>query len=97
MEEYYETKQSTKSLDIGNISINSFYFKNTIGQKLITSIIMISAAIIAGTPILRNAISAARYWIIGIDALVTIAVIGAMFIGEYWEAAGCCNIFIYLR
>ena len=43
---------------------------------------MILAAIIAGTQYFRNAISAARYWIIGIDALVSIAVIGAMFIGN---------------
>ena len=55
---------------------------------------MILAAIIAGTPILRNAISAARYWIIGIDALVSIAVIGAMFIGEYWEAAAVTFLFM---
>jgi Cd2+/Zn2+-exporting ATPase len=78
----------------GILVLIAFILKNTIGQKLITSIIMISAAIIAGTPILRNAISAARYWIIGIDALVTIAVIGAMFIGEYWEAAAVTFLFM---
>lgn len=78
----------------GILVLIAFILKNTIGQKLITSIIMISAAIIAGTPILRNAISAARYWIIGIDALVSIAVIGAMFIGEYWEAAAVTFLFM---
>ncbi|MDU5081114.1 cation-translocating P-type ATPase [uncultured Tissierella sp.] len=72
----------------------AFILKNTIGEQIITSVVMILAAIIAGTPILRNAISAARYWIIGIDALVSIAVIGAMFIGEYWEAAAVTFLFM---
>ncbi len=72
----------------------AFMLKNTIGEHLVTSVVMILAAIIAGTPILRNAISAARYWIIGIDALVSIAVIGAMFIGEYWEAAAVTFLFM---
>lgn len=78
----------------GILVLIAFVLKNTIGQQLITSIVMILAAIIAGTPILRNAISAARYWIIGIDALVSIAVIGAMFIGEYWEAAAVTFLFM---
>lgn len=72
----------------------AFILKNTIGEQIITSVVMILAAIIAGIPILRNAISAARYWIIGIDALVSIAVIGAMFIGEYWEAAAVTFLFM---
>lgn len=78
----------------GILVVIAFVLKNTIGQQTITSVVMILAAIIAGTPILRNAISAARYWIIGIDALVSIAVIGAMFIGEYWEAAAVTFLFM---
>lgn len=78
----------------GILVVISFVLKNTIGQQTITSIFMILAAIIAGTPILKNAISAARYWVIGIDALVSIAVIGAMFIGEYWEAAAVTFLFM---
>ncbi|HOJ09216.1 MAG TPA: cation-translocating P-type ATPase [Clostridiales bacterium] len=73
----------------------SFILKNTIGHQLITSIVMIAAAIVAGTPIIRNAISALRYRILGIDALVSIAVIGAMFIGEYWEAAAVTFLFMF--
>lgn len=78
----------------GILVVIAFILKNTIGEHLVTSVVMILAAIIAGTPILRNAISAARYWIIGIDALVSIAVIGAMFIGEYWEAAAVTFLFM---
>lgn len=73
----------------------SFVLRKTIGQQLITSITMIAAAIIAGTPILKNALVALRYRILGIDALVSIAVIGAMFIGEYWEAAAVTFLFMF--
>ena len=73
----------------------SFILKNTIGQELVTSIVMIAAAVVAGIPILKNAISAIRYRILGIDALVSIAVIGAMFIGEYWEAAAVTFLFMF--
>ncbi len=73
----------------------SFVLKNTIGQQLITNIVMIIAAVIAGTPILKNAIAALRYRIVGIDALVSVAVIGAMFIGEYWEAAAVTFLFMF--
>lgn len=78
------------SIILRNISI----FPDPVLQQTVTNIINIVAAIIAGTPILMNAISAAKYWIIGIDALVSIAVIGAMFIGEYWEAAAVTFLFM---
>lgn len=55
---------------------------------------MISAAIVAGWPIAKNAISALRYKILGIDALVTLAATGAIFIGEYWEAAAVTFLFM---
>lgn len=79
----------------GLLAVVSFILKNTIGEHPITSLVMITTAIIAGTPILRNAISAMRYKILGIDALVSIAVIGAIFIGEYWEAAAVTFLFIF--
>lgn len=73
----------------------SLIFRFTLGHQLITNIVMITTAIVAGTPILLNAIAAARYKIVGIDALVSIAVIGAMFIGEYWEAAAVTFLFMF--
>ena len=79
------------SLILRNISI----FPDPDLQQTITNVVNILAAIIAGTPILMNAISAAKYWIIGIDALVSIAVIGAMIIGEYWEAAAVTFLFMF--
>ncbi len=73
----------------------SLILRFTIGHSLITNIVMIASAIIAGAPILKNAIAAARYKVIGIDALVSIAVIGAMIIGEYWEAAAVTFLFMF--
>ncbi len=72
----------------------AFVLKYTVGEHIITHIVMIAAALVAGIPILKNAWSALRYKILGIDALVSIAVIGAMFIGEYWEAAAVTFLFM---
>ncbi len=68
--------------------------KYTIGEHVVTHIVMIAASLVAGIPIFKNAWSALRYKILGIDALVSIAVIGAMIIGEYWEAAAVTFLFM---
>jgi Zn2+/Cd2+-exporting ATPase len=60
----------------------------------ISDVLMIAAAFVAGYPIALNAIRALRYKILGIDALVTLAVIGALFIKEYWEAAAVTFLFM---
>lgn len=61
----------------------------------LSSVLMIIAAIIAGYPIAVNAVRALKYKILGIDALVTSAVIGAVFIGEYFEAAAVTFLFMF--
>lgn len=61
----------------------------------ISKALLIASAFIAGYPIALNAVRALRYKIIGIDALVTLAVIGAMFIGEYFEAAAVTFLFMF--
>jgi len=61
----------------------------------ISDILMIAAAVFAGYPIAINAIRALRYKILGIDALVTLAVIGALLIKEYWEAAAVTFLFMF--
>ncbi|HYF84704.1 MAG TPA: cation-translocating P-type ATPase [Clostridia bacterium] len=60
----------------------------------ISDALMIAAAFVAGYPTALNAIRALRYKMLGIDALVTIAVIGALFISEYWEAAAVTFLFM---
>lgn len=60
----------------------------------IANVLLLIATFIAGYPIALNAIRALRYKILGIDALVTLAVIGAIFIGEYFEAAAVTFLFM---
>lgn len=72
----------------------SFILKRTTVNPIITNISMIAAAIIAGMPIVKNALSALKYKILGIDALVTLAAVGAMAIREYWEAAAVTFLFM---
>ncbi|TXT46626.1 MAG: Cd2+/Zn2+-exporting ATPase [Spirochaetes bacterium] len=54
---------------------------------------MLATAAVAGFPIFKKAFGALRYKVVGIDALVTIAVIGAIAIGEFWEAAAVTYLF----
>lgn len=72
----------------------SFILYKTISYHPITIILMLISAAIAGLPILYRAITALRYRIVGIDALVSIAVIGAIIIGEYYEASAVTFLFL---
>jgi Cd2+/Zn2+-exporting ATPase len=78
----------------GILIVISFILKRITVEPMIANIFMIVAAIIAGLPIMKNALSALRYKIVGIDALVSLAVVGAMFLGEYWEAAAVTFLFM---
>ncbi|MDD4700081.1 MAG: cation-translocating P-type ATPase [Oscillospiraceae bacterium] len=78
----------------GVLAAVSFVLKELIGYEVITIVLMLAVTVIAGTPIFKKAISALRYRIVGIDALVSIAVIGAIIIGEYWEAAAVTFLFM---
>ncbi|MFA9398629.1 MAG: heavy metal translocating P-type ATPase [Clostridiaceae bacterium] len=61
----------------------------------ISNILMIIATFVGGYSIALNAVRALKYKILGIDALVTFAVIGAIFIGEYFEAAAVTFLFVF--
>lgn len=56
---------------------------------------LIAATIIAGTPIVIKALKALRMKAFSIELLVTIAVIGALFIGEYVESAAVTFLFLF--
>ena len=60
---------------------------------LLSDLLMVAAAIVAGAPILRAAVRALRVRTIAIDLLVSIAALGALVIGEYWEAAAVTFLF----
>lgn len=78
----------------GIFIIISLILKRTNLNIWYANISMLMAAFIAGYPIARNAFSALKYRVLGIDALVTIAVIGALFLQEYWEAAAVTFLFM---
>ena len=61
------------------------------GRLAVASMLITTA--VAGFPVFKKAFGALRYRIVGIDALVTIAVIGAIAIGEFWEAAAVTYLF----
>lgn len=73
----------------------SLILEKVLSLYIASDILMIFAAFLSGFPIALNAISALRYKILGIDALVTLAVIGALIIGEYWEAAAVTFLFMF--
>ncbi|MDO5048596.1 MAG: cation-translocating P-type ATPase [Actinomycetaceae bacterium] len=56
---------------------------------------LIAASFVAGLPIAKKAISALRYRTFSIDLLVTIAVIGALIIGEYVESSVVAFLFLF--
>ena len=55
--------------------------------------LMIAAAVVAGYQIVWSAIQALRIKMISIDLLVSVAAIGAMLLGNWWEAAAVTFLF----
>lgn len=70
--------------------INQFLDQPVIGQ-----ILLIIAASTSGLPILLHALQALRFRVMSIELLVSIAVIGALFLHEFWEAAAVSFLFIF--
>src|SRR5690242_1700915 len=56
--------------------------------------LMLAAALLAGSDIAARAWGALRSRHIGIELLVTIAALGAIAIGEFWEAAAVTFLFL---
>jgi Cd2+/Zn2+-exporting ATPase len=56
-------------------------------------VLMVAAAVVAGSRIVRDALRALLVRMIGIDLLVSVAAIGAVIIGEHWEAAAVTFLF----
>lgn len=87
------TKKQIISIS-GALIVIAYILKRLIGYEIITIVFMLATTAVAGTPIFKKAFGALRYRIVGIDALVTIAVAGAIVIGEYWEAAAVTFLFM---
>ena len=67
--------------------------EHVIGREVLADVTMTAAAVVAGGPILLAAVRGLRVRTIGIDLLVAVAAIGAIVIGEYWEAAAVTFLF----
>jgi Cd2+/Zn2+-exporting ATPase len=61
----------------------------------LSDVLMASAALLAGAEIGLRAFNSLRIRHISIELLVTIATVGALVIGEYWEAAAVTFLFIF--
>ena len=56
---------------------------------------MLAAAFVAGSDIAWRAVQALRIRHFSIELLVTVAAVGALFIGEYWESAAVTFLFMF--
>ena len=74
------------------IAFGADYF---LGWRAVHNISMLAAALIAGWDIAARAFVSLRNRHISIELLVTIATLGALWIGEYWEAAAVTFLFIF--
>ncbi|MDM8084571.1 cation-translocating P-type ATPase [Cellulomonas cellasea] len=63
------------------------------GAGVASNALMLAAAVAAGSPIAVHAVRALGTRVIGIDLLVTVASVGAVVIGQYWEAAAVTFLF----
>ena len=77
----------------GLLIFASFVASRVLGSGITGNILMVAAAVVAGIPIVIKAARALTAKVIGIDLLVSVAAIGALIIGQYWEAAAVTFLF----
>ncbi|MGM0436261.1 MAG: heavy metal translocating P-type ATPase [Bacillota bacterium] len=79
---------------ISALFVMSLVFDQTMPAHVVSIVTMSVLTVLAGTSIFKKAFSDLRYGIVGIDLLVTIAVIAAFIIGDYFEAAAVTYLFM---
>ena len=82
-------------LALAALVLNKIIFRDMEGYATVSIIIMIVGTVLAGYNIFKTAIVSLRYGVVGIDLLVSIAAIGALIIGEYWEAQAVTFLFTF--
>src|SRR5690606_1808727 len=91
-----KTKTKNNLTIISGALLLSALISHLINQESVArDIFLIIASVVAGVPIAIKAFQALRMKAYSIDLLVTIAVIGAMIIGEYTEAAVVTFLFLF--
>ncbi len=79
----------------GSLIVTAWATKILNLNPLFFNIGMIIAAIVAGYQVAKNAYNTLKMKVISINLLVTIAAVGAIVIGEYWEAAAVTFLFAF--
>ena len=77
----------------GVLILASFIASGVVGSQLWADVLMVAAAVVAGCQIVVKAVRALAAQTVGIDLLVSVAAIGAVVIGNYWEAAAVTFLF----
>ncbi|TRW45606.1 heavy metal translocating P-type ATPase [Georgenia yuyongxinii] len=77
----------------GALILASIAAARLFGSNQVADLLMVAAAVVAGAGIVVKAMRALTARVIGIDLLVSVAAIGAVIIGEYWEAAAVTFLF----
>jgi len=86
----------TRALIVATVLVvASFISHRMYGYTTAVVLLMLLSTAIAGYPVVSKAIGALRYRVIGIELLVTVATVGAVIIGEYWEAAAVTYLFMF--
>ncbi|SIN84198.1 Cd2+/Zn2+-exporting ATPase [Carnobacterium alterfunditum] len=80
---------------LASILIISGFIFGFVGNGELKDIALISATILASIPIFIKAIQALRMKAFSIDLLVSIAVLGALYIGEYTESSIVTFLFLF--
>jgi len=89
-------KKKLKIVIISGILIILAWLSNFLNYNpLIFKTAMVIAAVIAGYQVAISAYNTLKMKVISINLLVTIAAVGAVIIGEYWEAAAVTFLFAF--
>lgn len=83
-----------KELRLNIFKVEYYYYQDYGFVITLPNVIMVMSTVISGITIFKNAFNALRYKLVSIELLVSIAVIGAFIIGEYWEAAAVTFLFL---
>jgi len=78
----------------GGLILAALVVGNLLGFKLLSNGLMVAAALVAGADIALRAVYSLRNRYVSIELLVTVAALGALVIGEFWEAAAVTFLFI---
>lgn len=88
-------KRTIRITTVSGALLAAALFSHFAGWHDTRQFLLLTSTLLAGTPIAFKAFQAARMKAFSIELLVTIAVIGALFIGEYVESAAVTFLFLF--